>query len=447
MSGAKQLAYALIDALNACGIEEEFSYRFIAEMNDILRKQNEELKIENESKMLAGHNKELQDGIIMIVKEYGLSSTDALELINRLSDVGVKKDLVGASASMDEAVKESGTCEEPKPKYKVFANMTENISGDIADVMQDVYTSGEEKKIDYDTLKWNVQSKVESPKFRKQFLQVIDEHEMVNDFLETLRNKKIQMSELHNMIDEYEYKRLKEAAGEKEEYTSGEDPGDTHEPKLDQETKEKLPKGTTGDIAKDTELIKSILKQNQDKAELTPPKETINYDALISAVAGHLDVNDWSEFNRLIKEHKELTLPMVYGTPKKAGPFGYVAPIGEPLNEHKNVQLFPPVKMAVPGESELVDVDTIESETREYQRQAFEGMNITFKDVDTEKIICVSNIDATLIRCNYLSKGIKVNMAFDPQQALEMYNIVEIVQKKNPVRELVVLVKELKKYD
>lgn len=113
MSNAKQLAYALIDALNACGIEEEFSYRFLAEMNDLLKKENKKMELENEAKMVAGHNKELQQQIITLMKDYGITAVEALELIDKLS----------------------------KPKVKVEADLTNNI-GDIADVMQDVYTSG-----------------------------------------------------------------------------------------------------------------------------------------------------------------------------------------------------------------------------------------------------------------------------------------------------------------
>jgi len=321
MSNAKQLAYALIDALNACGIEEEFSYRFLAEMNDLLRKENKKMEMNNEAKALAGNDKELQNGIVMLMKEYGLGSGEAYELINRLSNAGNIK------ALMDDEYSEKQKDEEP---------------GDISDVMQDVYTSGETKENEENThedlIAWlhrrldckndfgdlTLYKAISSIiRMEKERASVIDALKMEIEYIEgAVKERDNYKSELESLaryskkLFDGTYKHIKydfdnndnskefdvilarlikeSGVGTTDEdlinlkmsiygtyadpvvFSSGEDPGDTHEPS----------KGSGA----------------------------IDYDGLISAVAGHLDVNDWAAFNQIIREHRERNKPVEYRT-------------------------------------------------------------------------------------------------------------------------------------
>jgi hypothetical protein len=313
MSNAKQLAYALIDALNECGIEEEFSYRFLAEMNDILRKENKKLEMNNEAQALAGNDKELQNNIILLMKEYGLGSGEAYELINRLSSAGNVEKLK-ASLLMDEAVQESGTCEEP---------------GDIADVMQDVYTSGE-------------------------------------------------------------------------------DPGDTHEP---------------------------------SKGSGTP-----NYERILEKLGWFLDCNEnlshyslYNEIKDILKEHQEQNKPVEYGTPKDIGNGEYAAVINP----------VPKKPLTIYADGQTAEIKLLEDsqEAREYQKQAFKDMDITFHVVDHFiRYLCTWDIEEVLESCLYLSKGQQIKL---PAKGMKMkvYEIAEVVRKPYPSHEVTVQVKEVKYND
>lgn len=313
MSNAKQLAYALIDALNACGIEEEFSYRFLAEMNDLLKKENKKMELENEAKMVAGHNKELQQQIITLMKDYGITAVEALELIDKLS----------------------------KPKVKVEADLTNNI-GDIADVMQDVYTSGNITGV-YD--------KDNKPPFVPIF-------------------------------------------------SSGEDPGDTHEP---------------------------------SKSSGTP-----NYERILEKLGWFLDCNEnlshyslYNEIKDILKEHQEQNKPVEYGTPKDIGNGEYAAVIN-PVPKYKPE----PFNMYADGQTpKLFDV---EHEGRAYQEMQFKDFNITFMQGD--EVIKSTDIHEALQYVYLLCEGYMAHI--DKRR----YRMKEILMKQYPSHEVIVKVEEVKRY-
>lgn len=328
-------------------IAQSFSQRLSGVRKDFqkaLQKQNEELELQNEAQKLAGHNKELQQNIIMIMRKFGVSGVEALELVEQLIKPKVK-----ASASFEETVKESGKCEEP---------------GDIADVMQDVYTSGEDtndKQTEHD-YKMEIQALANMAKGLREgeikHIRYVPEENNNSKEHDEILNALIQLSGVGTTKEDLEalHHQIYGSYADPVVFSSGEDPGDTHEPSKGSGTRDYETILKQLDWALDTKEflsdyrlfneIKEILKEHQvqnaraeydidkhtitngyietksltgvyDKdAPITMPveketKQRINYDALISAVAGHLDVNDWSEFNRLIKEHKELTIPKV----------------------------------------------------------------------------------------------------------------------------------------
>ena len=288
-------------------IAQSFSQRLSGVRKDFqkaLQKQNEELELQNEAQALVGHNKELQQNIIYLMKEYGLSSSEALKLIDDMSKT--------------------------KTKLKVFANATENIRGDISDVMQSVYTSGEEQEsaeIDYSSLKAHVRYKVASPEYKEAFMKVIDEHEMVGGFLQALQEKEIPLGEVFEMIDVYEKNR------DKKEFTSGEDPGDTHEPKevkgitgskIHDELLTMFREVYNGDfpmvLDKETykELIK-IIKEHQAQNEPSKGSGTPNYGRILDQLDWALDCKEsvshyrlYNEIKSILKEHQEQNKPVEY---------------------------------------------------------------------------------------------------------------------------------------
>lgn len=393
MSNAKKLAYALIDALNACGIEEEFSYRFLAEMNDLLRKENKKIEMQNQAQALAGNNKELQDGIILLMKEYGLAGGEAYELINRLSNAGNIKALMDdecdevksyrkiraskmqASAPIDEAVQESGTCEEP---------------GGIDDVMQDVYTSGE-------------------------------------------------------------------------------DPGDTHEPSKRSGTPnyERILKKLDWFLDCKENLnhyslyneIKDILKEHQEQNAPIKRSGLNNYDKIIDTVKylkmvcqehmESVDLNldsDVETIIEVIREHQAQNKPVEYGTPKDIGNGEYIAPITGVYDKKEKPQTMPietlptykthPHKMYADGQTpSLFDV---EHEGRAYQEMQFKDFNITFMQGD--EVIKSTDIHEALQYVYLLCEGYMAHI--DKRR----YRMKEILMKQYPSHEVIVKVEEVKAY-
>lgn len=346
MNNAKQLAYALIDALNACGIEEEFSYRFLAEMNDILRKENKELELQNEAHALAGHNKELQESIILLMKEYGLGSGEAYELIHRLSNAG-NTEKIKASVSIHEAVQESGTCKEP---------------GNIADVMQDVYTSGEDPgdthepskgsgTRDYETilkqLDWALDTK-----------EVLSHYRLFNEIKEILKEHQVQNARAEYDID-------------KHTITNGYI-----------ETKP-----LTGVYDKDYPITMPV----EPKKDLT---ET--------------------------KEHKELMERSINPVNQRE----YVIPLTS--------------SMYADGPKPKPEIDTTH-EGREYQLHAYKDMNITFMYGDT----CIESTDIrnALLRTYLLCEGNVCHFSD------KWYEIEKVKLKQFPSHEVIVKLKEVKRYE
>lgn len=191
MSKKDILGQTVLDIFAICGLDEDSSLKLMQNMSEVMRKQNEELEIQNEAHALAGHNKELQNDIILLMKEYGLASGEAYELINRLSNAGNTEKLK-ASMPMDETVQESGTCEEP---------------GDIADVMQCVYTSGEDPGDTHEPSKGSGTRDYE--RILKQLDWVLDtklyisHYRLFNEIKEILKEHQVQNARAQYDVDKH----------------------------------------------------------------------------------------------------------------------------------------------------------------------------------------------------------------------------------------------------
>jgi hypothetical protein len=410
MNNAKQLAYALIDALNACGIEEEFSYRFLAEMNDILRKENKELELENESKMVAGHNEEFQQQIIMLMKEYGLTAIEALELVDKLS----------------------------KPKVKITADLTNNISGDIADVMQDVYTSGEDNKDKlpfHEDLIARLHRRLDCKMNKEDLLlyrsisqtikaakEVKEERDKMKRNLEGLASISKGLCDgsiEHIQYDPEENDNTKEHddilnaliklsgvgttdeelaalnarvygtfADPKNIFSSGEDPGDTHEP---------------------------------SKGSGTP-----NYGRILDQLDWALDCKEsvrhyrlYNEIKGILKEHQAQNKPV------------------EPLQgSEKIIPLTPSVY--ADGAKPVLEIDTTH-EGRAYQAMQFKDFVITFMQGD--ECIKSTDIHEALKYAYLLCEGYMAHIN------KRRYRMKEILMKQYPSHEVIVKVEEVKGYE
>lgn len=420
MSGAKQLAYALIDALNACGIEEEFSYRFLAEMNDILRKENKELELQNEAKKVTGHDKELQQNIIMLMKEYGLTAIEALELVDKLS----------------------------KPKVKITADLTNNIhdevwNNEVSEVLTDVYTSGEdpgdvnETSIPSSALNdghkvplTNYEMRTNQEKNFKDIDLVIHTKEKP---LCTLGIKEVldkcSLLAVGNEINLYDKLYVIENVGalsdmaeevyiQVKEIENSEDPGDTHKPSKGSGTRdyERILKQL--DWALDTKLYISHYRLFNEIKEILKEHQVQNARAQYD-VDKHTITNGYIETKPLTgvydKNNKPDTMPIE--TVLKYKP--------EPLSMYANGK--------VPEVIETV------YEAKEAQLEKFKHFAITFMQGD--EVIKSTDIHEALQYVYLLCEGYMAHI--DKRR----YRMKEILMKQFPSHEVIVKVEEVKRYE